>query len=111
LQAVAAQVNVGVLLIIASTYISRSHQLNEQLLHNITEQLSSPVMVPGEVIGYNPLWGCGIADSRGKILKILIRNNNYLNIINIGNPTRTSNVSSSTIDLTIVSPSLQPQIE
>ena len=110
LQAVAAQINVGVLFTIVSIYNSRSHQLNEELLTNLTRQLPSPVIITGDFNGYHPLWGSISSDHRGNLVESFIRNNN-LNVLNNGSPTRISNLSNSVIDLSIVSPSLQPQIE
>ena len=67
-------------------------------------------MITGHFNGYHPLWGCDTADNRGNIIERLMRNNN-LNVLNNGNTTRISNLSSSATDLSIVLPSLQHQVD
>jgi len=108
LQAVAVQVKIGILITIVSVYNSRNHELGERLLSNLKNQLPLPVLITGDFNGYHPLWGSDTADSRGTQISNFIASNN-LNILNNGNANRLSGTSRSAIDLSIVSPSLQPQ--
>ena len=93
-----------------SLYNSRIHEVNERLLSELKNQLPPPVLITGDFNSYHPIWGSDTADSRGTQVANFIENNN-LNILNNCNATRISGSSRYSIDLSIISPSLQPQIE
>jgi len=110
IQAVAIQANLGTLITVVSIYNSRSHQLTTTLLNNILEQLPKPVILAGDFNSYHQAWGSPTTDTRGNQVMKFIQDNN-LNLLNDGRPTRTSGNSSSAIDLTLVSPQLHPLLD
>ena len=107
LQAIAARINIGRDVTIVSIYNSRSHDISENLLSTLFQQLPKPVILTGDFKSCHQIWGGLANDNRGcQVINFI--NKNQLNILNDGRHTRTSGNSKSTIDLTITSPSLQP---
>ena len=56
------------------------------------------------------MWGSNNNDARSKMIEIVICNNN-LNVLNNGAPTKRKDNAESPIDLTIVSPELQMDLQ
>ena len=92
---------------IVSIYNSRSHDISENLLSTLFQQLPKPVILTGDFNIYNQIRGSQVNDNGGdKVLSFI--NKNQLNILNDGRHSRTSGTSKSAIDIIIASPSLQP---
>jgi ribonuclease HI len=110
LQAVAINAQLHKPMTICSIYNSRSHELTSANLINLFNQLPQPVMILGDLNGYNRLWGGQTTDARGKIIENFLNTTN-LNFLNTGLPTRISHTSETAIDLSIISPQLQPDCD
>ena len=76
-------------------------------MHDLFAQLSPPLVMMGDFNSYNQLWGSETMDARGRSVEGVV-NELDLNILNNGNSTRVSYGIESCIDLTIVSPRLEP---
>ena len=87
LQAIAARINIGRDVAIFSIYNSRSHDIRENLLSILFQQLSRPVILTGYLNNYNQIWGSLVNDNyRGdKVLSFIDKN--QLNILNDGRHT------------------------
>ena len=112
-QITVVKVALNVPLLIASIYISRSHNIAEPQIKSLLDELLSsklPVLILGDFNAYNTAWGCESTDARGKTLLSSFDIKN-LNILNSGDPTCISNMSQTPIDLSICSPCLSPSIE
>lgn len=110
LQAVAVQVFLNKQITVCSLYNSRSHRISEHLLTELLRQLPPPVILMGDFNAYDPLWGSTSSDSRGRHVANFVLNNN-LNVLNDGSPTRKTLFSETCIDLTFVTPILQPDLQ
>ena len=95
---------------ICSIYLSRSHEITFNSLNNIIQQLPHPFIIMGDFNSYNTIWGSESTDARGLIVERTVDSNN-LNILNNGLPTRIAYNSESAIDLTIISPVLEPLLQ
>ena len=92
---------------IASIYSSQSHDISENLLSTIFQQLPNPLIMTGDFNSFDQIWGSPVNDNRGDNVLSFI-NKNQLNILNDVSHTRTSGASIPVIDLTIETPSSQP---
>ena len=110
LQAVAVEIFLHRKITVCSLYSPRSSNLNEELLTDLLRQLPSPVIIMGDFNAYHRVWGNATVDARGRQV-LSFTQNNSLNIANDGEPTRTTQHSETVIDLTIVSPTLEPELE
>ena len=90
-------------------YISRSHEINEQFLTDLFQQLPEPVKFKGVFNRYNEFWGNTSNDSRGNQVFDFIQKH-QLNLLNHGRYTRAAGTSKSANDATKVSPSLEPTL-
>ena len=109
-QAIAVRVQLSNAVTICNIYSSRSHSLSREILDNIFSQLPQPIILMGDFNAYNPIWGSTVVDSRGRTVEDFI-NYNHLNILNDGNPTRISPQAETCIDLTMCSPTLEPDLQ
>ena len=64
LQAVAAQIIIGILIKTVSLYNSRIHEISERLLSELKNQLPPPVLITGDFNSYHPIWSFDTVDSR-----------------------------------------------
>ena len=110
IQAVAIRIQLSTVLTICNIYSSRQHQLTSEQLNDLYSQLPQPAILLGDFNAYNPLWGSAAIDSRGRAMETFMNNNN-LNILNDGRPTRIGYQSETCIDLTICSPVLEPELQ
>ena len=103
LQAIAFRNNIGRDVTIVYIYNSQSHNVSEDLLSTLFQQLSKPVMLTRDFNSCHQIWGNPANDNRGcPVLNSI--NKNQLNFLNDGRHTRTSDTSKSAIDLTIACP-------
>lgn len=109
-QAIAIRVQLCQPLTICSIYLSRSHAISQNSITNIIQQLPPPLIIMGDFNSYNTVWGSERTDARGRIVEEAINNNN-LNILNNGLPTRIAYNTESAIDLTVTSPILDPILQ
>ena len=79
LQAIAAKINIGRYLIRVSIYNSGSHDINENLLSALFQQLYKAVIVTVDSNSYHQIWGNPANDNRGRQVLSHI-NKNQLNI-------------------------------
>ena len=109
LQTIAARINIGRDVTLTIVYIetSRNHDINENLLSTLFQQLPNPVILTGDFNSYNQIWGSPVNDNLGDKAGSFI-NKNQLNVLNDGRHTRTRSTSKSAVDLTTAFPSLQP---
>ena len=105
LQAVAAIIHLGINITVCSIYTSRSHNLTINTLQEVINQLPTPIMLLGDFNSYSTMWGCRTTDARGRTIEEIL-DQNQLNILNTGTPTRISYNTESAIDLSIVTPHL-----
>lgn len=108
-QIIAAQVSLSAhkMVTIASVYIPpRANEDFEDLLACITA-LPKPFVIMGDFNAHHIDWGNRTNDRRGRLLQEFCQNNN-INIINDGSATH---ISGTSIDLTLVSPEITPNIE
>jgi hypothetical protein len=110
IQAIAIKINIHRVFSICSIYISRSHELSKQSLTALIQQLPRPFVLVGDFNSYNILWGCPTTDTRGRELESFIIDN-QLNVLNNGAPTRISYDVETAIDLSIVSPELEEDLQ
>ena len=54
-KAVAVKVHVPQSITLCSIYLSRSHDVQQRLLHDLYEQLPQPVLIPGDFNSYNDM--------------------------------------------------------
>jgi hypothetical protein len=87
-------------------FIRKWRVLTEQLQQQLIQQLSQPILLLGYCNAHNTIWGSSDTYARGKIIERFVNNNN-LNILNTGQPTRIASGSETAIDLSICSPQLQ----
>ena len=85
-QAVAVRINFSIPFTLCSIYISRSHNLSHQSLHDLFVQLPPPLVIMGDFNSYNQLWGSETTDARGRSIQGVV-NELDLNILNNGNST------------------------
>ena len=107
LQAVAVKLKVHRKITLCSVYVTRSQIVTEQMMTELVRQLPPSVIIMGDFNAYHQLWGNTTTDARGRYVEDFITSNS-LNIINDGNATRTTHHSETAIDLTIISPCLEP---
>ena len=101
-QAMTARINIGRDVTIVSLYNSRSHDISENVLSTLFQQLPKPVTLTGDFNSYNQIRGSPVNDNRGD--KVLTFNDkNRINNLNYGGHTRTSVTSKSAVDLTLAS--------
>ena len=110
MQAVAASVQLIKAITICNIYASGNHEFTEHMLEALIQQLPDPVLLLGDFNGHNRIWGINDNDARDKMIERVICNN-YLNVLNNGAPTRIKDNAESAIDLTIVSPELQMDLQ
>ena len=101
-QAIAARISIGRDVTIVSIYNSRIHDISENPLSTLLQQLPKPVILTGDFNSLNQIWGSPVDDNRGDNVLSFI-NKNQLNILNDRRHTRTSGTLNSAID-----PFLQP---
>ena len=65
LQAMAARINIARDVTIASIYNARSHDISENLLSILFQQLPKLVILTGDFNSYNQIWGSLANDTRG----------------------------------------------
>jgi ribonuclease HI len=106
-QAVAARIQLKETITVCSLYLSRNHELSVNSLNEILRQLPPPIVLMGDFNSHNVMWGCARVEPRGRVVEEFI-NTNGLNLLNDGTVTRIGYNSESAIDLTIVSPRLDP---
>lgn len=108
IQIVAARIHISDyrMMTIASVYVPpRNNQELEDLFQCI-KTLPKPMVVMGDFNAHHVNWGNANSDRRGNLLQDFCLNNG-LNIINDGSATH---LSGTTIDLTLVSPEIAPDI-
>lgn len=111
LQAVAAKISTSQHCItFLSLYIPGSQKIDINTLNNLFIQLPSPVIIMGDFNAHSEQWGSNKTDCRGRLIQTFCNNNN-LNILNDGAPTRIVYNSESAIDLTFCSPNLHPIVD
>ena len=88
-----------------NVYISRSHNLTQETLQEVIEQLPIPFLLLGDLNSYHTMWGCRTRDARGRVIDEVL-SAYHLNIFNIGAPTRIVYNTESAIDLSISTPRL-----
>ena len=69
-QSIAVRGQLNRMMTICSLYVSRSHELTEQSLQHLIDQLPTPVILTGDFNAYNTMWGSEVTDSRGQLLKM-----------------------------------------
>ena len=72
LQAVAAVVQLDVPITKCSLYASRNHNLTQESLSEVLDQLPAPMVILGDFNSYNTLWGCRTTDLRGRIVEDVV---------------------------------------
>lgn len=104
LQVVAARLQLGTLrcVTVASLYVPGRAQVSEHDFLEIVAQLPSPILLLGDYNGHHPQWGSVSVDARGRILSDFLSASN-LSYLNDG---RSTHISGSSIDLSLVSPDL-----
>ena len=65
LQATAARINMEIDVTIVSIYNALSHDLSENLLSTLFNQVPKPVILTGDFISYNQIWRSPKNDVRG----------------------------------------------
>ena len=105
MQAVATEIFISFTFPICNIYSSRSHNLNNQLLSNLFDQLPSPCLIFGDFNAYSIHWGSPSSDSRSRIIESFLLNNR-MNLLNDGSPSRITQNSETAINLSICSPSI-----
>ena len=108
--AIAATVTIKSTFTICNIYSPQSHTLNENLLNHLYQQLPQPCLIVGDFNAHNPLWGGNDTDARGRAVENFITFN-QLNLLNGHQPTRIEGLHETSIDLSICSPSLEPELE
>jgi len=103
LETVAVAANMSISITICSLYSSRSHNISEQLLNDLMQQLPEPTLILGDVNSYNTLWGSDITDARGMIFENFLNSNNMV-VLNSGAPTRVALNTETAIDVSITTP-------
>ena len=104
-QIIAVKVTLDKPILICSIYISRSHRVNIPELTSLMTQLTTqnlPILLLGDFNAYHTAWGSDRSDQRGVTIFDFINKHN-LNLLNTGEPTHTSNMSKTAIDLSISS--------
>ena len=109
IQAVAASLQLNKAITICNIYSSGNHEFTEHMLEAIIQQLPATVLL-GDFNGHNRLWSSNDKHARGKMIERVICNSN-LNALNNCSPTRIKDNAVSAIDLTIVSPKLQVDLQ
>ena len=107
LQAVAIRLSLHKTIFLCPVYIPKNYKLQPRELTELFQQLPAPFMIMGDFNVHNPLLGSDKVTDKGKIVEDVLSNLN-LCILNDGSNTylRPCNGSFSSIDLTIVDPSL-----
>ena len=90
--------------------MSRSHDVRQEGLQEIYDQLPQPVLMMGDINGYNTIWGSITTDARVRIIEEFTEAND-LSILNTGASTRVAYDTEMCIDLSIVIPTLAPTLE
>ena len=106
LQVVAARVNIGRCITVASAHISRAHNFTYVRPANLINQLPQPILLLGDLNSYHEMWGSNETDNRGRIIKRIIADF-QLNVMNNGAPTRIYGDAETAVDLSICSPVLK----
>ena len=109
-QVVAARVNMGRCITVASVYISRAHNFTYDNLANLINQLPQPILLLGDFNSYHEMWGSNETDNRGRIIERIIADF-QLNVMNNGAPTRIYGGAERAVDLSICSPVLQLTVQ
>ena len=106
LQAVAVRLTLHKTITLCSIYIPPNFPLPPFDLTNLIKQVPAPFMIIGDFNAHNRLWGDKITDKRRKVEDVILHLN--LCILNNGSNIylHPGNGSYSSIDLTIVDPSL-----
>lgn len=88
---------------ICNIYIPPDKQFTTEEIQNITDQLTGPYILLGDLNTHTTLIGSETTDTRGKQIEHLIFTNDNLSILNNGKPTHfsTSTAKFSNIDITI----------
>ena len=105
LEATAITANLNGTISVCSLYSSRNHNIPDQLLNNLLQELPKPVIILGDINSYNPLWGSNNTDARGRIFENFLTSNNLL-ILNDSRPTRVACNTETAIDVTITTPGI-----
>ena len=110
LQAVAARVLFNQRTItICSLYLPPGVSLPRRELDQLVAELPEPLLILGDFNAHHPLWGCGDADVRGRVLEHFILDE-HLGILNTGTHTHftISTGRTTALDLSLASPQLLP---
>ena len=92
---------------LASIYIPHSKNLNCNELRDGVRQLPKPIILMGDFNAHHEMWGNDRTDQRGKVVETRIIQEE-LNVLNNGAVTH---ISGTAIDLTIVSPELEADMQ
>lgn len=105
----AIEINLSITLTVLSLYISPQDTVTTSHLDNLILNINSPLLILGDMNGWNPLWGSPNSNKRGKIIEDFLVNSN-LSVLNNGSPTHLSTHNTLThIDIGLASISLLPR--
>ena len=115
LQAIAIQARLHKQVTICNVYINPKQNITLKDLENLTKQLPKPFIITGDFNSHHTLWYGREPNARGKILADFILENDNINIIDKNEHTyeehrNDGSIYTSHIDLTLVTPDLQPDL-
>ena len=92
---------------VASIYLPPRHEITENALQNIIDQLPTPFMLLGDFNAHHTSWDQRLCDARGRLIHSCLSNNNLL-CLNTIIPTH---ISGSSVDLSLCSAELGSDVE
>ena len=110
IQAIAITVPLKTKITICNIYNSRSHELSNEALLQLYQQLPHPCLLIGDFNAYSRSWGCTTTDTRGRIMERFI-NETDLVLMNSGAPTHPNSSTDTSIDLSLSSPAISQDFE
>ena len=107
LQAVAVKITLSFIFTDCSIYAPPNKCIDINDLEHLLSQIQEPVMILGDFLSHNPLWGSDHLSPKGRIIESFISQND-LCLYNNGSSTfiHSGNGTYSAIDLSIASPTL-----
>ena len=95
---------------ISSLYIPGSQQIKKEDIEKLIANLKRnkfPILLMGDFNAWHSDWGCRETRSRGKLLRTIFEDES-LNILNTGEATCITNMTTSAIDLSVASITISP---
>lgn len=106
---VALEINLSTTFTIFSLYIPPQDAVLSSQLINLISNIKTPILILGDLNGWNPIWGSPTSNKRGEIIEDFVTNSN-LAVLNNGSPTHLSTHNTLThIDIGLSSIDLLPK--